>query len=85
VRLNQVTVGVSDLDRSAEFYRRLGLKQIVADDGYARFSCPDGDSTMSLERLTVVPESATTLYLECDDLDATVDTLRRDGRLGAGP
>jgi catechol 2,3-dioxygenase-like lactoylglutathione lyase family enzyme len=79
MRLNQVTVAVSDLDRSAEFYRRLGLKQIVADEGYARFTCPDGDSTLSLERLTAVPESATTVYLECDDLDAVVNTLRRDG------
>jgi catechol 2,3-dioxygenase-like lactoylglutathione lyase family enzyme len=37
VRLNQVTLAVSDLARSVDFYRRLGLEQIVADAGYARF------------------------------------------------
>jgi catechol 2,3-dioxygenase-like lactoylglutathione lyase family enzyme len=79
VRLNQVTVAVTDLDRAADFYRRLGLKQIVAADGYARFSCPDGESTLSLKRLEVVPESATTVYLECEDLDATFAILQHAG------
>jgi catechol-2,3-dioxygenase len=35
-RLNQVTIAVSDLERSVAFYRRLGLTQIVADERYAR-------------------------------------------------
>jgi len=37
VRLIQVTLAVSDVAQSVEFYRRLGLEQIVADERYARF------------------------------------------------
>jgi catechol 2,3-dioxygenase-like lactoylglutathione lyase family enzyme len=75
VRLNQVTLAVRVLDHSVDFYRRLGLQLIVADEGYARFACPDGDSTLSLQQVEAVPESATTVFLECEDLDATVSAL----------
>jgi catechol 2,3-dioxygenase-like lactoylglutathione lyase family enzyme len=79
VRLNQVTLAVSDLDRSVEFYLALGLTQIVADDHYARFVCPDGDSTLSLAETGTVPPSATTVYFECDNLDEKVSELQRAG------
>jgi catechol 2,3-dioxygenase-like lactoylglutathione lyase family enzyme len=79
MRLNQVTLAVSDLDRSVDYYVRLGLRQIVADDHYARFVCPDGDSSLSLERVDDVPRSETTVFFECDDLDATVARLEADG------
>jgi catechol 2,3-dioxygenase-like lactoylglutathione lyase family enzyme len=79
VRLNQVTLAVSDLDRAVDYYRRLGLVQIVADEHYARFACPDGDSTFSLERTDVVSPSQTTIYFECDDLDATVTRVESAG------
>jgi catechol 2,3-dioxygenase-like lactoylglutathione lyase family enzyme len=86
VRLNQVTLAVSDLERSVNYYRRLGLRQIVADGDYARFACPDGESTLSLERTDTVPSSATTVYFECEDLDATVSRLRESGlRFEHGP
>jgi catechol 2,3-dioxygenase-like lactoylglutathione lyase family enzyme len=79
VRLNQVTLAVSDLQRSVDFYRRLGLTQIVAAEDYARFACPDGDSTLSLDQTETVPPSATTVYLECDGLDQKVSELQRAG------
>ena len=79
MRLNQVTLAVSDLDRSIDYYRRLGLEQIVAAEGYARFACPDGDSTLSLERTDAVPSSATTVYFDRQDLDATVSGLEAAG------
>ncbi len=79
MRLNQVTLAVSDLDRSVIFYRSLGLQQIVADDGYARFACPQGESTLSLERVDTVPPSGTTVFFECEDLDGTVSTLQAAG------
>ena len=82
MRLNQVTLRVSDIERSAEFYRRLGLRQIVGgDDRYARFLCPEGDSTFSIEShgdAPVVPASAV-VYFECDDVDATVAALAGRG------
>ena len=79
MRLDQVTLAVSDLHRSAGFYRCLGLQQIVADEGYARFVCPDGDSTLSLEQMESVPRSATTVYFECEDVDGTVSRLEAAG------
>ncbi len=48
MRLNQVTMPCTDLAASVRFYTALGLKQIVASDHYARFVCPDGDTTLSL-------------------------------------
>ena len=50
MRLNQVTVRVMDINRAFEFYKALGLIPIVAGtDHYARFLCPVGDSTFSIE------------------------------------
>ena len=79
MRLNQVTLTVTDLERSVGYYRRLGLEQIVADEKYARFACPDGDSTLSLEQVDVAAPSSGTVYFECDDLDATVAALQAAG------
>jgi catechol 2,3-dioxygenase-like lactoylglutathione lyase family enzyme len=79
VRLNQVTIAASELERSVAFYRLLGLTQIVADEHYARFVCPDGDSTLSLEVGDVVVPSSTTVYFECDDLDAVASRLAAGG------
>ena len=83
MRLNHVTVGVRDVERSVDFYQRLGLRQIVAAyPHYARFVCPDGDSTFSLAALPggeTPPRSSTSVHFECDDLDATVDALKSRG------
>jgi catechol 2,3-dioxygenase-like lactoylglutathione lyase family enzyme len=82
MRLNQVTLEVSDVPRAVEFYRGLGLRQIVGgDDRYARFACPDGDSTFSVERVErPLPErTPATVYFECDDLDVRVAELEAAG------
>lgn len=83
VRLNHVTVAVTDLERAVAFYKRLGLEQIVGGtDQYARFLCPDGDSTFSLHVLPAgqeVPAPTTTVHFECDDLDAKVEQLKALG------
>jgi catechol 2,3-dioxygenase-like lactoylglutathione lyase family enzyme len=80
MRLNQVTVGATDLDRSERFYRSLGFRLIVKSDDYLRFECPDGDSTFSVERVEAVPDAeAVTLYLETDSLDSDVERLHRAG------
>jgi catechol 2,3-dioxygenase-like lactoylglutathione lyase family enzyme len=79
MRLNQVTIAVSDLDRSVAFYRDLGLEQIVAAPGYARFVLPDGDSTLSLDEIEEVPPSATTVFFETEELDVIVRDLREAG------
>ena len=80
MRLNQVTVGAIDLDRSIAFYKTLGLKLIVQSPHYARFELPDGDSTFSLHLAPTGPgPHAPTIYFECDDLDADVARLKVAG------
>jgi len=80
-RLNQVTVTGTNYGRSVEFYRRLGLQQIVdsPDTGYARFETAGG-VTLSVQ---IDPEekiiATTAIYLECDDLDERVEQLARSG------
>jgi hydroxymethylpyrimidine/phosphomethylpyrimidine kinase len=79
-RLNQVTVTGSDYERSVDFYRRLGLRQIVANPpDYARFET-EGGVTFSVQ---IDPEekviATTAIYLECDDLDQRVEQLARSG------
>ena len=79
-RLNQVTVTGTDYERSVAFYKRLGLKQIVANaPDYARFETAGG-VTLSVQ---IDPEekiaATTAIYLECDDLDQRVEQLARSG------
>ena len=80
-RLNQVTVTGTSYERSVDFYRRLGLQQIVdsPDTGYARFETAGG-VTFSVQ---IDPEekiiATTAIYLECDDLDERVEQLARSG------
>ncbi|HVU29866.1 MAG TPA: bifunctional hydroxymethylpyrimidine kinase/phosphomethylpyrimidine kinase [Sphingomicrobium sp.] len=80
-RLNQVTVTGTNYERSVDFYRRLGLKQIVdsPDTGYARFETAGG-VTFSVQ---IDPEekiiATSAIYLECDDLDERVEQLARSG------
>ena len=80
-RLNQITVTGSDFARSVDFYRRLGLTQIVdsPDNGYARFETAGG-ATLSVQIDPKETVAATTaIYLECDDLDERVEALARSG------
>jgi hydroxymethylpyrimidine/phosphomethylpyrimidine kinase len=80
LRLNQVTVTGTNYERSVEFYKRLGLKQIVDNPpDYARFEMAGG-VTFSVQ---IDPEekiiATTAVYLECDDLDERVEQLARSG------
>ena len=80
-RLNQVTLTVNNYAKSVDFYRKLGLKQIVdsPENQYARFET-GGGATLSIQ---ADPEeeiaSTTAVYLECDDLDDQVERLARAG------
>jgi catechol 2,3-dioxygenase-like lactoylglutathione lyase family enzyme len=69
--MNQVTLHVGDVARSVAFYRQLGLVPVVDEFHYARFRCPDGDATVSVERTDgpVVP-GGITVYFEYDDADS---------------
>ncbi len=81
MRLNHVTLRVSDVEASADFYARLGLRQIVANyPDYARFVSPEGDATLSLqraERSTVDPTAS--IHFEVDEVDGAAQALERAG------
>jgi hydroxymethylpyrimidine/phosphomethylpyrimidine kinase len=80
LRLNQVTVTGKDYAKMVDFYRRLGLKQIVdsPDNHYARFEA--GAATFSIQCDSDVEISETVaIYFECEDLDERVERLARSG------
>ena len=82
MRLNHATFRVSDIDRTVAFYKRLGLTQIVADSGYARFSFTEDDGTWSLEcdgELVEDSANSISVHFETDDLDTLVAELERRG------
>lgn len=81
MNLNQVTVPATDVVRSVEFYKLLGLRLIVNSvPRYARFELPDGDSTLSVERVDQAPGNpGIVIYFECVDLDRTVVDLKAKG------
>jgi catechol 2,3-dioxygenase-like lactoylglutathione lyase family enzyme len=81
MKLNHVTVPVSDVERASVFYEALGLKPIVrALPHYVRFVCPDGENSFSLD---LEPEQAgrggSIVYFECEDLDARCAALAAAG------
>jgi catechol 2,3-dioxygenase-like lactoylglutathione lyase family enzyme len=78
MRLNHVTIPVADIDRAVDFYLRLGLRQIVAAPHYARFVSPEGDATLSIDKVDTV-STGTVIYFECDDLDDQVARLKARG------
>jgi catechol 2,3-dioxygenase-like lactoylglutathione lyase family enzyme len=81
LNLNQVTLPVTDFDRSVAFYRDMGFTLIVhSPPRYARFECPDGDSTFSIHTVDHhINTSGVVVYFECSDLDARVERLLAAG------
>lgn len=77
--LNHVTVGCSDYAASVDFYKTLGLQQIVdsPDNGYARFEMPNG-VTFSIHQNDDCATS-TVVYFESKRLDAWVTELTSQG------
>lgn len=88
MRLNQVTLPATDVERSIEFYTQLGLRLIVhSERSYARLECPDGDSTLSVHHVAnPVASHGVVIYFEYDDLDDAVSSLKERGmRFSSGP
>lgn len=81
MNLNQITVPSKDLSKSVPFYEKLGLKIIVnVLPHYARFECPDGDSTFSIHQTDELPQGeGIFVYFECEDLDEKVAKLKKAG------
>ncbi len=83
MRLNHVTLIVSNLNQSIAFYKKLGLLPIVLEEPrYVRFTLPIGDETISLEVTgEAIAESRVQLYLSCPNLDSTCEELKDKGLL----
>ncbi|MCM8556589.1 bifunctional hydroxymethylpyrimidine kinase/phosphomethylpyrimidine kinase [Sphingomicrobium sediminis] len=80
-RLNQLTVTGIDYDKMVEFYKKIGLKQIIdsPDNQYARFET-GGGATFSVQCDPDAPTAENfAVYFECDDLDVRVERLAREG------
>ena len=85
MKLNQVTVAMTDYDGSVAFYQLLGLKLIVASPPrYARFECPEADgeepTTFSLSQVDGwVGCDWPEVFFEVDALDDVVARVRAAG------
>src|SRR5258708_2295918 len=81
MNLNQVTLPSTDVRRSIEFYSRLGLIQIVEDlPDYARFECPSGDATLSVQKVDgLAGRAGAVVYFECENLDSAVAQVQGRG------
>ena len=78
--LNQITVPVADVEKSIDFYEKLGLKLIAkALPDYARFECPESNATFSLHRADQVSSEGIWVYFEVQDLDNYVNDLVKRG------
>lgn len=81
MNLNQITIPSLDVQKSAKFYKILGLHLIVdALPRYVRFECPDGESTFSVHKVDSLPTgSGITIYFEDDNLDKLISNLQEKG------
>jgi len=79
MELNQVTLPVNAMLEAVEFYLTLGFTQIVDTPHYARFSCPDGNSTFSLSLEDGAVQNGSVIYFEHEALDELYQTLKSKG------
>ncbi|MCF6455973.1 VOC family protein [Pseudoalteromonas sp. MMG024] len=78
MNLNQVTLPVTQMSDAVRFYQTLGFELIVDTPHYARFACPEGDSTFSLS-LEENAVNGSTIYFEHAQLDNWVAELQEKG------
>ena len=78
--LNQVTLPVGNVQESIQFYRRMGFTLIVEADHYARFECPQGESTFSIHQFESHDGNhGCVVYFETEHLDEKVQQLQDAG------
>jgi catechol 2,3-dioxygenase-like lactoylglutathione lyase family enzyme len=78
--LNQITIPSTDVPRSVQFYRTLGLELIVdAQPRYVRLLC-EGGTTFSVHQVeSVSAGEGVTVYFEHERLDERVKELQDRG------
>lgn len=75
MKLNQITVSVTDIPAAISFYKGLGLQQIVNSPHYARFVIPENDATFSLHLAELVC-STTSVYFELESVEAVNEKIK---------
>lgn len=81
MNLNQITAPSLNVSEAILFYQKLGLELIVEVlPHYARFVCPDGNSTFSIHKVDDIQKGeGIHIYFECEDLDEKVADLIAKG------
>lgn len=79
MNLNQVTLPVTNMPEAVDFYLKLGFTLIVDTPHYARFACPEGESTFSLSLTDDCGAQHAVIYFEHEQLDEWVEHLQRKG------
>ncbi|MCO7225568.1 VOC family protein [Pleionea sp. CnH1-48] len=79
MNLNQITLPVKNMPEAVAFYQKLGFKLIVDTPHYARFECPDGDATFSLDLDEDDYTNGAVIYFEHSKLDEWVNELIKQG------
>lgn len=75
--LNQITLPVTNITESTKFYINLGFELIVDSPHYARFACPEGNSTFSLSLTNQQFNNGAVIYFELETLDEYVKKLQK--------
>lgn len=80
MNLNQITLPSSNIAESIAFYKRMGFKQIVDSEAYARFESIEGDATFSVEYSESISNlHAMVIYFEVENLTSTYNKLLKKG------
>ena len=79
MELNQVTLPVTNMTEAVGFYLTLGFTQIVDTPHYARFTCPQGNSTFSLSLESESAQNHSVIYFEHEALDELYALLVEKG------
>ncbi len=81
MKLEVVTLPVSDVERATQFYRRLGWRQDVTPPGVVQFTPPGSGCSVQFgpNRTSAAPGSAQGLFLVVSDLGATLEKLAAAG------
>lgn len=81
MNLNQITISSVNLAKSVAFYQKLGLELIVDSlPRYARFVCPNGNSTFSIHLVEELPSgNGIIVYFEEENLKEKITELKQNG------
>ena len=74
-------VKLNDMTKPISFFEKLGPKLIVKSlPHYARFECPNGNSSFSIHQKEELPKGdGIYVYFECENLDEQVENIKSKG------